>query len=191
MNSSRPVQPGTQRAAVGKPRAGFSLVEITVAIAIVGFAVLTIVALLPIGIGGARDAYEEGFATQIIKSLSASLQRAARTAASTPAYMALAPYNNAGQGALLQWTVGTAAQAGQTIYIGYDGQPTTDKSSARLIACIQITPPSDLLSPGCAYVCLAWPPAGITTPVAWQNGRPQLANAQGYVEAVVYFLPQS
>jgi len=169
---------------------GFSLVEITLAIGIVSFALLTVMALLPIGLGGTRDAHAEAFATQSLKAITASLQQASRSTNDVSTYTALAPFNSSTQGALLQWKVGNAAQSGQTFYIGEDGLPTTTKSAAKLLACIQITPPANRLSAGQATVSIAWPALSISTPVSWSGSRPQLTNQQGSVESVVYFLPQ-
>ncbi len=169
---------------------GFSLVEVVLAIGIVSFAVLAILALLPVGLKSANDAPEEAFAAQTLKSLSASLQGASHTNTNAPlCYTALPPFNNAG--ALLQWSVGDPAQAGQTIYIGYDGLPTASRSSARLIACVRISPPANLLSLGSAYLCLAWPANAIGTPIVWSNGQPQITNQQGYMEAIIIFVPTS
>src|ERR1700722_5171885 len=113
MKSSLVDCPGWRLRTARWNRRGFSLVEITVALGIVSFALVAILALLPVGLGSARDSHEEAFAAQVLKSICCSVQNAAHTTALPLTYTALAPFNNAAQGASLQWTIGSAAQAGQ------------------------------------------------------------------------------
>jgi len=167
----------------------FSLVEITLAIGVVSFALLAVLALLPIGMGNARNAYEEAFAVQTLRAISASIQQASQSTNSMLDYTALAPFNNASQGAMLHWQVGSAPQE-SIFYIAENGLPSIAKTDARLLACIQLVPPPDRLSVGKATVTLAWPPAAIKTPVPWVGSRPQLSNEQGRVESVIYFSAQ-
>lgn len=167
----------------------FSLVEITLAIGVVSFALLAVLALLPVGLGNARNAYEEAFAVQTLRAISASIQQASQSTNNLLDYTALAPFNNASQGAILHWQVGSSPHE-SIFYIAENGLPSPSKSEARLLACIQIIPPSDRLSIGKASVTLAWPPAGITTPILWTGSRPQLTNEQGRVESIIYFSPK-
>jgi len=168
----------------------FSLVEITLAIGIVSFALLAVLALLPIGLGNARNAHEEAFAVQTLKAITASIQQASQSTNNTLEYNALAPFNNASQGALLRWKVGSSSPQKSTFYIAENGLPSLSQTDARLLACIQVTPPPDRLSLGKASVTLAWPPAAIKTPIAWIGSLPQLTNEQGRVDSVIYFSPR-
>lgn len=171
-------------------RLGFSLVEVVLAIAVVSFALLAIIALLPVGLNSMRSSREEAFAAQVLKSLANSVQGAFPVSGSSGRYSSLPPFDDAARGGRLEWQLGQVPQNGQTILIGKNGQPTTDTNSAKLVVFVRITPPRDLLSAGIASLTLAWPANAMTTPVTWQNGLPQYSNAQGSVETVTYFIPK-
>lgn len=55
---------------------GFTLVEVTVALGLTIFAVMAVVGLLPVGLGGLRQAAEDTVKAQIIKELDARLSMA-------------------------------------------------------------------------------------------------------------------
>lgn len=169
---------------------GFSLVEVVMAIAIVSFSLVAIVALLPVGLNSIRSSREEAFAAQVLESLSNSLQGGFPVAGTPGQYAGLPPFDDALNGGRVEWQLGQSPQNGQTILIGKDGRPTTDTNSAKLVAFVRILPPRDLLSAGIATLTLAWPASAIRTPVAWQNGLPQYSNAQGSLQTVTYFIPQ-
>src|ERR1700754_1592668 len=50
-------------------RSGFSLIEVVLALGVLSFAILSIVALLPIGLQTNRDSYEESVGTNLIAAM--------------------------------------------------------------------------------------------------------------------------
>lgn len=63
MRKSRPLHPSPHRA--------FSLVEVAIALAISTFAVVSVVGLLPVGLGTIRDSKAQMVETQILKAVAA------------------------------------------------------------------------------------------------------------------------
>src|SRR5436309_1710363 len=59
----------------GKPGA-FSLIEVTLSIGIIAFALLAVVALLPVGIGSIRTAADQQRATQVMNGIAIAIQSA-------------------------------------------------------------------------------------------------------------------
>src|SRR6266542_97639 len=57
-------------------RAGFSLIEVTLAIGIIAFALLSVVALLPVGLNATRNAEDKAQAVQIMKAITIAIQSA-------------------------------------------------------------------------------------------------------------------
>ncbi|MBN8711589.1 MAG: hypothetical protein BGO12_16290 [Verrucomicrobia bacterium 61-8] len=53
------------------PQRGFSLVEVTIAIGLVSFAVLSVVGLLPVGLGALKDSRTQMLETQILNGVAA------------------------------------------------------------------------------------------------------------------------
>lgn len=153
--------------------AGFSLIEVTLAIGIIAFALLAVVALLPVGMSANQSARDQAQAVQIVNAIGISIQSAVVTGTTKPGtytYAALPPF---GPGLptspakvpasilLPTWTVpGSAGKpVEQTIAIGENGTPvdSSKNSNYRFLAAVSITPPKDKSSLGKACIMVAWP----------------------------------
>jgi uncharacterized protein (TIGR02598 family) len=74
--------------ALHQRRAGFSLVEVTLALGVAGFCLLAVFALLPIGVQTNQLAFSQTAATTILSDVAADLRVAAQaTASATPSPM--------------------------------------------------------------------------------------------------------
>ncbi|MES2308835.1 MAG: hypothetical protein V4507_08250 [Verrucomicrobiota bacterium] len=170
---------------------GFSLVEVILSIGIVSFSILMIMGLMSVGMEGNHDSYEEAFAVQTLKSISLAIQQATHSESDAASYTALAPFNQKEDGGELQWKVGKVEVQEKMIWIGYDGLPTQDQQSARLVTFVRITAPSDFLSLGKATVTVAWPADRVVLPMSWIESRPDLKNIKKHIDTVVYLSAQN
>ena len=196
-------------------RSGFSLIEVTLAIGIIAFALLTVVALLPVGLSANQNARDQAQAAQIVKAIGISIQSAVVKPNTTYTYAALPPYGpglTAASGAIVlgTWDVPAIASSAavtpvkQTLAIGEDGTPVdpSKNSNYRFLAAVSITPPKDRLSLGKACIMVAWPGPPLTAQnwirVTGSGGEPDAYipqftksgvpdKRQGYVENVLYF----
>src|SRR5437660_1551241 len=101
-----------RRAAI---RGGFSLIEVTLAVGIIAFAMLTLVALLPIGISANRAAAEQARAAQTVNAIALAIRSAkanplpgSPNPSGTITYTAAAPFS------ALWWQVKTPPNTNTT-----------------------------------------------------------------------------
>ena len=193
---------------------GFSLVEVALAIGIVGFALLAVVGLLPTGLNSVQNAQEESFEMQSLSAISTSIQAATKaTQGSEVVYTALQPFNGSGDIPAITWRVhipGTAADALKPaqvdpvkcqFYLDQSGVPTKDAAQSRALAFVSISPPASPFVPGTAYICVAW--TGTTTKGDWKSIPVSSSNTdqavkdlvtlkqqKGYVEKTIYLNAQ-
>jgi len=166
-------------------KGGFSLVEVAISIAIISFALVAVIGLLPVGLSTRRDSQEEAQAIQNLNAIAACIQGG--FASGPPnSFAALAPFGGSSTGASLTWSYKGSVDT-HTIYIDVNGNPTTESTEAAEIAFVRITPPDDTFSTGNAYICVAWP--GQTARATWNSSPliPTVTNQSGYVEATIYF----
>ncbi len=168
---------------------GFSLIEICISMGIISFALLSVIALIPIGLKGNHDAIDRAFATQSLKTVSIALQNATVDENSRSHFTALAPFNRESPEGILEWKIG-GAEFQKTILIDASGIPTGDRAQAVEAIVIALEPPQDFISMGKALIVIVWPVQGLKLPVEWSEGRPHLNKKSKYLEMVVYFAPQ-
>lgn len=109
---------------------GFSLIEVTIAMAVIGFSVTTIMALLPTGLGTLQRSMNQTVETQIVRGIGAAALVAgfAKIASSGALY-----FNDEGQ------AVGSSAQAmysvtvstSPPVYPGSGSAPTVSNALTR------------------------------------------------------------
>jgi uncharacterized protein (TIGR02598 family) len=172
----------------------FSLVEVVVAIGIVAFAILALVALLPIGLHAVRNSTEEIQAANLISVISSDLKDTSPTN-ETSAYFQLDP---------IPWkrdVAATVAGANPSIVVGQnytfyfkDGQGLTSAGDARYRVTLRYTrvpgkasivgdtPLAGGSSVIEALVMVSWP--ALVDPFPGASGGP---TAQGHVEAYLTF----
>lgn len=141
----------------------FSLVEVVVALGIVSFALLAIIALLPLGIQSTKDSLDETGAVNVLSAVIADRQAAGFGTNSTIYSLPL--------------LTNTMSLATNSFLVKDDNTATTILSQARYRVDYTIIPPSKnastpLNDPFLIHFKVSWPPS---------------TNAAGSVEAVVSF----
>jgi len=109
------------------PRAGFSLIEVTIALGIAAFCLITVFALLPLGINTNQNAFEQTSAAGIASAIAADLH--GTPVASSPAGSTTLLTATTSRFLIQIPPAGTAPTQGkfpyqQTIYFSQDGSPT-------------------------------------------------------------------
>jgi type II secretory pathway pseudopilin PulG len=180
---------------------GFSLVEVTLAIGIVAFALLAIIGLIPTGLRSVQDATQQARASDILKL--------AATAVQSQYYLG----SNGGVGNysfanfLSTWDPASVAtdtafpwDKHTKYYLGQSAWPFTfdvlddcsirqsaDTTPPRYKLYIFVTPPVDSMKPVRVYLSVAWPGSAIASTDV--SGAPGWTNNQGHVETTVYANP--
>ena len=135
-------------------RMAFSLVEVTLALGIASFAIVLLVALLPVGIRSTRDSLEEGDALNVIAAVVADRQAT--------------PYNTAST--LYQLPALTPGMTGSSNYFGVSKDNEAIPSSnaaglttARFRVDYRLTPPAaGTLAPFVCHLKVGWPASSVT-----------------------------
>lgn len=171
--------------------AGFSLVEVVLAIGIVAFAFVAVVGLLPTGLQTAENGYEQGRATEVLNSAAAAVlgQRYVGTVSGNRNY-AFGDWlsdNAAPQLSPTKYWVGQGTWEYGDYAVTENGvirvKGATDPP-ARYRLYIRVTPPADDTRPVQVYMSVAWP-GGAT----WDATNRKWTKNQGSVETVLYANP--
>lgn len=153
----------------------FSLVEVTIAIGIASFCLLAVVGLLPVGLGTLKVSRDEAGAARALHQIAQSIRSA--TVDADGNYVASGAYTN------VTWT--TTGTASMTLNgLSLSGLPTSSGVDQRLIARVELTPPSNTSATGKALVTVAWPKRA-----TWNGGASKWTNAQGSLSTWVIFRP--
>ena len=158
--------------------AGFSLVEVVLAIGIVSFALVAVVGLLPAGMKSLKNATEQAAAANVLNSIATAIRSAETTNGTNYSFRYAGASNN------------YEYKIGQTTNIALDdldlnGQ-STNSASARLKAFILITPPANSTGIGQALISIAWPAQAPN--LNWTGSG--WTNAQGQLSSSIQFLPR-
>jgi uncharacterized protein (TIGR02598 family) len=155
----------------------FSLVEVSMALGIAAFCLVTIFALLPVGLNSNKAAIEQTNAMNVISAVAADLRAtpASSGTATSPLFgISVPPQPAPGAGAGTIYTSGT-------YYFGIDGQcsGTSTSTNSRYKLQAWLTSPSNIKTNTLAKavtkarLLMTWPALASST------------NASGYVETVV------
>ena len=158
---------------------GFSLVEVTIALGIVSFALIPIVGMLPVGLQSVKNANYQSASANAIVRISAAIRHAASTnnADFSSAY--------GGRADAIRYVIGGASRIDGEVFqgLGLDGLPSA--SDGRLIAHVEISPPLAAHLPGSAEISVAWPASAV-----YDTAAKRWNNAQGFVTTAIQFLPK-
>ncbi|MBE7157125.1 MAG: hypothetical protein INR62_01595 [Rhodospirillales bacterium] len=177
--------------------AGFSLVEICLALGIVAFALVPLVGLLAVGLDSYHNANLRGVASQVVEKIASAVRRGSATSGYD--YVAAAPF---GSGAsAIKWTVVTpsagvtATPASQVIYFDENGDVTSappygaGTKPAQMVAMVVLTPPTTQFDAGEVQIAVAWP--AVRPPTYSTATGITFSNPQGHDESTISFLPNS
>lgn len=129
----------------------FSLVEVTIALAVAGFCLLAILGLLQTGLSSERATVEQTAATGILSSVYADLAATTNTSSNSKIY-----------------GLNLSSTAIQTLWFSDGGATNASASAARYRATVAITPSSGQ-SPAIARLLVTWPAAADSQPLQWPS----------------------
>jgi len=157
----------------------FSLVEVTMALGIVSFALVAIMGLLPVGLKLVKNADEQGGAGAVVTSIAEAI-RSSRTANNVD-------FTWTFDGEDVAYRVGDAGTV-TTVIDNLNLQGVGDSSlGRRFTACVEITPPVSLGSAGRGTISVAW--SARANP-GWNSVSKSWSNVDGFVTTGIQFLPQ-
>lgn len=163
-----------------KGSAGFSLVEVTLALGIASFALIAVIGLLPVGLKSVKNANEQAGAANVLNAIANSLRLASSTNS--------VDFSNNFSGQAIQYSIGGGTVTGGTwTNLTLEGNAVTDQSLKRLSAVLNITPAGSLTSPGRAVISVAWSAQANPT---WDASSKKWTNAEGSITSGIQFLPK-
>jgi len=148
--------------------AGFSLIEIAVAIGIISFSLVSLVGLLPVGLNSIKTAQEQAGGANCLAQIATTIRTATMTSGS---YQVVGPY------AGLSWS-----EPNTLTNISLGGIPTPTLFDQRLAAHVEIKVQPTTSSPGEAFISVAWP-----NRAAWDAVTNKWTNAQGSISTWLIF----
>lgn len=158
-----------------KTARAFSLVELALALAIVAFALLAVLGLLPVGLQSVKNAAEQAAAANVMNTAAQALRQAAPNG--NGSYTFIFPGNNTNTLASQTYTWGNLTLE------GFEDPPTR-----RLAVAIQVHQLPSATQPGRATVSAAW--SALSPNMTWSNSAQRWSNADGSVTTGIQFLPR-
>lgn len=158
---------------------GFSLVEVTLAIGIISFALLAVVALLPVGLKSVKNSAEQATGAAVLEAIGEALRHAGTTNGTN--------YSVIFGGTTNSFSIG-AAPPPPWPFENLSLEGVADAANRRVVARLEIlqTPSANRLTPGRAMVSVAWSAAGNPT---FDANTGKWERAEGSLTAPVHFLP--
>ena len=158
---------------------GFSLVEVTLAIGIVSFALLAVVGLLPVGLKSVKNANEQAGAANVLNVIAGSL----RSASSTNR----ANFSSQFAGQTVAFAIAGSTTSNSWTNLALDGSLETATSPKRLSAVVNIYPASSVTTPSRAVISVAW---SAQSAPGWNSTTQRWTNADGSLTSGIQFLPK-
>jgi uncharacterized protein (TIGR02598 family) len=164
----------------------FSLVELTIALGVISFCLLTIIGLLAIGINSTHSSTTQTAATNLLTAVTSDLEAvpnitpaytpvAAKGTVAKPAGGSISAVNNSPMFNLAVPAGGTTTTTTQILYVGENGLTNTTAAGMLYQVNIWITPANNAHQETFARILISWPAAV----------NPLTSAPQGYVENVV------
>jgi uncharacterized protein (TIGR02598 family) len=162
---------------------GFSLIEIVLALGIISFALLSVIALLPIGIITNRVSVEETRASHILTAVESDLRNSYPMQGKSQFFLLPSPYAPAASGLVINQQL--TAQTLYSVELGDTESPVTGNQPPIFrVSIIYISVPgAGTLQPAEGRLVVNWPPLANPT----LNAITDRSQVSGYVEAYVTF----
>jgi len=169
----------------------FSLVEVTLAIGIVAFALLAVVALLPVGLQTVRNSNEQAGAAHVINSISNAILLARPTTAGSTTFVGDYGGGEGEIGVTFSYTLGGGRSISEWDQLTLSGYQETSGEPARLAARLVIDPPGinaagTITNAGRATISVAW--TAQANP-EWNDSQRRWNNADGSLTTSLLFFP--
>lgn len=161
----------------------FSLVEVTLALGITAFCLVTVFGLLPVGINNNQNSIQQTTATNLVRAVVADLRATQLTSgtsyATSPVFGFQIPY--AGQGGTVNGVqtvffsdsenaTGIMGAAPSTNSNSTPGTPTLSTGVSRYRVTVSFTPPSSgSRSASVARILVSWPALADQNPTTWPS----------------------
>ena len=160
------------------PSAGFSLIEVSLALGIVAFALLAVVGLLPTGLKAVKNANEQAGAANALQAMVDSLRKASSTNATDYKWIFANKTNS--------FSVGGSGSTNTWTNLNLDANVGASGEVARLAARLEIfETPGANHTPGRAVASVAW--SAVSSP-GWDTNNNRWTNAEGSMTTGVQFL---
>lgn len=158
--------------------AGFSLVEVTLAIGVISFALLAVVALIPVGLKAVKNSAEQATGAAVLASISEALRHSS-SEDGTNFDVVFSGTNTFVKG-------GSPPSTWTWENLSLEG--TESLNDRRIVACLNIleTPSADGLKPGRAVASVAWSATGNPQ---FDPATQKWSQAEGSLSAPILFLP--
>lgn len=157
----------------------FSLVEVTLAIGIVSFALLAVMGLLPVGLQSVKNASEQAGAASVLNSLSDAI----RNAQSSTNNAGVVAYSASFAGKNVSFSTSPINETWDSLTL----EGTTNSQTRRLVARLDLIAPPTQTTPGRGTVSVAWSAAANPT---WNASSQTWANAEGSLTTGIQFFAQ-
>ena len=146
-----------------KKTKGFSLVEVTLAIGIAGFALLAIFGLLPVGLSSNQASIQQTEAANIVTGIVADLRQ-------VPSATAIAASTNTLSSVSPRYAIDVTTAGTNTIYLDESGALKSAAAQARYKAVVQLTQPSaGQRTATYGSIVISWPAAATNSSGALKN----------------------
>lgn len=161
-------------------RAAFSLIEVVLAIGILVFAMLPLLALLPTGLKSVSNANDQAAAANIVARMANALRHA--SSSDGVAYTAMFA------GTAVGYSLGGGSASFDWPDLNLDAY-RAGAEAKRLCARLEIlqAPSVDLATPGRALITVAWP--AVANP-QWDSASGKWSKAEGSVTTAIQFSPK-
>jgi uncharacterized protein (TIGR02598 family) len=153
--------------------AGFSLVEVALALGISAFCLLTLVGLLSVGFSSMGSSRRTAEASTAMVQIANAIRGA--SANSSGQYQGLGAFSN------ISWNKSSSVT---NIELTSGGLPSAGSSEKSHVARVQILPATNSLCARTAFVSVAWPNAA-----QWDEQRSTWTHAEGSISTWVVFMP--
>lgn len=157
----------------------FSLVEVTLALGIISFALIAVLGLLPVGLRSVKNANDQAGAANVLNAIAGCV----RSASSTNSV----DYTNTFSGQSITFSVGGAAVTKNWNNLKLDGSLETASDPKRISAIAIITPPANATTTGRGVISVAW--SAQANPI-WDAGNQTWTKADGSITSGMQFLPK-
>lgn len=159
---------------------GFSLVEVTMAIGIVSFALLAIVGLIPVGLKSVKDSREHAAVANALDALANRIRNAGSEDERN--------YSTVFSGQEIAYEINGSPVQVKWNDLVLEGEENSGRSR-RLVAQLSLTPPmadaqGTVTNAGCATICLAW---GAQADPHWDGDS--WSRVEGFISTSLRFLP--
>lgn len=142
---------------------GFTMVEVTLALALVTFCLLALIGLIPAGLESLRSSSTHTSAITCMQQISGAIRSSIQAAPDQ--FQAGGAYRD------LSWRTGGPAVSLTWQNLSASGFPSLDASETRFAAHVEVTPPAAATDSGQAMVSVAWPAEATWDGTRWQNAQ--------------------